>query len=93
MNPFYRSAVVFGTLGALAVKAYDDGKTKTPPASVVGQLLSVNAASSSTVNMSSTATIVVVNTITGALYDTWFGHKTVSMDAPSRSDLTYKSTS
>jgi hypothetical protein len=35
MNPFYRSAIVAGTLGALVVKAYDDGKTNTPPANVV----------------------------------------------------------
>jgi hypothetical protein len=52
--------------GALVVKAYDDGKTNTPPANVLSSLL--NAGSTT-----STATVVVVNTITGAIYDTWLG--------------------
>jgi hypothetical protein len=67
MNPFYRSAVVFSTLGALVVKAYDDGKTNTPPANVVGQMLTATASST-------TSIIVVANTITGAVHDTWLGH-------------------
>jgi hypothetical protein len=91
MNPFWPPVVVLGTLAAIAVKSYDDGKTKTPHHNVVSQLLSVNASSSATF-VSSTAAIVVVNMITGALYDTELGHKTISIDAPSRSDLTYKST-
>lgn len=66
MNPFYRSAIAAGTLRALVVKAYDDGKTSSPPANVVSHML----AASST---STTATLVVVNMITGALYDTWLG--------------------
>jgi hypothetical protein len=84
MNPFYRSAIVIGTLSALVVKAYDDGKTSSPPANVVSQMLAASASSSG-------ATLVVVNTITGAIYDTWFGHS-IAGDAPSRSGLTYKST-
>jgi hypothetical protein len=66
MNPFYRSAIVFGILGALAVRAYDDGKTRSPPANVVGHMLSDAAGSSA-------AALVVANTITGAMYDTWLG--------------------
>jgi hypothetical protein len=78
MNPYYRSAIVFATLGGLAVKAYDDGETSSPPANVVGQMLAATTSST-------TATIVVANTITGAIYDTWFG-RNIAGDAPSRSE-------
>jgi hypothetical protein len=88
MNPFYPPAIVLCALSALAVKAYDQGKTGSPPASVVGQMLAVSAASSTVAIMSSTAAIVVANTITGAIYDTWLG-RSFAGDAPSRSDLTY----
>jgi hypothetical protein len=67
MNPFYRSAVVFSTLGALVVKAYDDGKTSLPPANVFTMLVTAGSTTS-------IATVVVVNAITGAIYDTWLGH-------------------
>jgi hypothetical protein len=73
---------VFGTLGALAVKAYDDGKTKSPPANVVGQMLAATTSSAA-------ASVVVANTITGAFYDTWFG-RSFAGDDPTRSDLTYR---
>jgi hypothetical protein len=66
MNPFYRSAIVAGTIGALVVKAYDDGKTSSPPANVISHMLAVASTASA-------ASAVVVNTITGAIYDTWFG--------------------
>jgi hypothetical protein len=88
MNPFFPAAVVLGTLGALAVKTYDQGKTSSPPASVVGQMLSVGAASSTAAIATSSAAIVVANTITGAIYDTWFG-RSFAGDDPTRSDLTY----
>jgi hypothetical protein len=42
MNPFYRSAIVAGTIGALVAKAYDDGKTNTPPANVLTSLLNAD---------------------------------------------------
>jgi hypothetical protein len=89
MNPIYRTVIVCGTLGALAVKAYDEGKTSAPPANVVGQMLSVTAVSTASVVSSSTATVVVANTITGAIHDTRFGHS-VAGDAPSRDDFTSK---
>jgi hypothetical protein len=63
MNPCYRSAIVAGTLGALVVTC-DDGKMSSPPANVLATLL--NAGSTTSV-----ATVVVVNTIGGAIYDTW----------------------
>ena len=78
MNPFYRSAIVFGTLGALAVKAYDGSKASLPPANVVSQLLAVSTSSV-------TATMVVANTITGAICDTW-------LRISDQHHLTYKST-
>jgi hypothetical protein len=61
VNPYYVSAIVAGTVGALVVATYDEGRSRTPPANAINQLLAVTTASS-------TATIVVVNTVTGALY-------------------------
>jgi len=40
----------------------------SPPANVIGQMLV--AASTA-----GTATVVVANTISGAIYDTWLGHR------------------
>jgi hypothetical protein len=68
VNPFYTNAVIAVTVSALVVKAYDEGKTSAPPANVIGQMLV--AASTA-----GTATVVVANTISGAIYDTWLGHR------------------
>ncbi len=48
--------------------AHSDGKTDTPPDTVVGQILIVSSTATTTIHS------VVVNAITGAVYDTRFGH-------------------
>jgi hypothetical protein len=66
MNPLFRSAVSLSTLAAFAVGVYDAGKTRKPPANVVGQML----AATSTGTLTGT---VMPNAITGQVYDTWQG--------------------
>jgi hypothetical protein len=66
MNPFYLAVIVGTTLSGLVVKAYDNGKTNTPPANVVASMLT--AGSTATI-----AAAVVANAINGALYDTMLG--------------------
>jgi hypothetical protein len=83
MNPFYRSAIAATTLGALVVKAYDDGKTSSPPANVIGAMLSVGSSATTSSIVISTATIAIANTITGAVYETWFGQRAGAVDPPS----------
>jgi hypothetical protein len=68
VNPFYANAVIAVTVSALVLKAYDAGKTSSPPANVIGQMLTAAVPST-------TASVVVVNTISGAIYDTWLGHR------------------
>ena len=70
MNPFYVPAIILGTASALVLKAYDDGKTSSPPANIIGQMLTATIASTTA---TATATLVVVDTIIGAVYDTQFG--------------------
>ncbi len=71
MNRFYVPAISLATLGALTVAAHDNGKTRTPPAAGVGDLLMVSAVSST-----SATSLIVSNTMgIPATYDTRFGHK------------------
>jgi hypothetical protein len=66
MHPFYP---VFWTLTAtsLVVKAYDDGKTRTPPANVVSAMLNA------TITSSTVGGPAMTNAITGEIYRTRLG--------------------
>jgi hypothetical protein len=67
MNLF-RPAICLSTIAALVVAASDFGKTSSPPADSLGQLLA--SASSSA---PSSTTVVANTTGVRAIYDTWAG--------------------
>ena len=55
------------TLMSLVVVPFDHGRTKTPPANVVGAMLSVGSTAATNIGM-------VADAMLGRVYDTNFGH-------------------